>query len=63
MEVLNQFCAISGQTVNLNKSKLFISHNVPRVRARRLSALTGISLTNDLGKYLGVPLIHGRVTE
>lgn len=48
MEVLNYFCEISGQTVNLNKSKLFVSQNVSR--ARRLSALTGISLTNDLGK-------------
>ncbi|KAK8930502.1 hypothetical protein KSP39_PZI016628 [Platanthera zijinensis] len=28
-----------------------------------MSSILGISLTKNLGKYLGVPLIHGRITK
>ncbi|KAG5529761.1 hypothetical protein RHGRI_030220 [Rhododendron griersonianum] len=63
IDVLNEFCCMSGQTISLAKSKLFVSPNVPRNKARRLSAASGISLTNDLGKYLGIPLLHKRVSK
>lgn len=63
MEVLNDFCIMSGQTVNLSKSKLFVSPNVSRPKTRRLSNLCGIALTSDLGKYLGVPLLHKRASK
>lgn len=56
MEVLNDFYMLSRQTENLAKSKLYVSPNVPHVKARRLSNLCGIALTNDLGKYLGVQI-------
>lgn len=59
MEVLNTFCDISGQTINFAKSKLFVSANINR----RLSNLCRIPLTNDLGKYLGIPLFHSRVNK
>lgn len=42
MDVLMTFCSMSGQTINLNKSKVFIFKNVPRRRAKRLSALSEI---------------------
>lgn len=63
MQVLNEFCDISGQTVNLSKSKLYVSPNIDRNKARRLSIFCGIALTNDLGKYLGVPLLHKRSSK
>lgn len=63
MEVLNDFCSLSGQTVNLSKSKMFVSPNVTRRKARHLSNFCGIALTNDLGKYLGVPLLHKRTNR
>ncbi|KAL7224711.1 hypothetical protein ACSBR1_026069 [Camellia fascicularis] len=52
-----------GQRINLQKSKMFISPNVNRNLAKKLSQQCGISLTQDLGKYLGVPLIHSRVSR
>lgn len=60
MEVLNEFCIMSGQTINLEKSKVlvFVSPNVQRNKAKRISDFCGIKLTNNLGKYLGVPLLH-----
>ncbi|KAE8732459.1 hypothetical protein F3Y22_tig00002058pilonHSYRG00012 [Hibiscus syriacus] len=51
----------AGVEVNLQKSKKFISPNVNSNMARDLSHLCGISLTDDLGTYLGVPIIHKRV--
>lgn len=63
MDVLNTFCDMSGQTISLAKSKLFVSPNVRRRKARRFRDFCGIPLTNDLGKYLGVPLFHKRVSK
>lgn len=60
---LNEFCSLSGQSISLTKSKLFVSPNCSRQLARNISALCGIPLTSDLGKYLGVPLLHQRVTK
>ncbi|KAL7228890.1 hypothetical protein ACSBR2_007559 [Camellia fascicularis] len=60
MEVLNDFSAASGLKISLAKSKLFISPNIACHEARSLSNVCGISLTSDLGKYLGIPLIHKR---
>ncbi|KAL7215762.1 hypothetical protein ACSBR1_027827 [Camellia fascicularis] len=62
-EVMDEFCCISGLKINTHKSKLFISPNVDGRRARELSTLCGIPLTHDLGKYLGVPLVHGRLNR
>ncbi|KAA3474533.1 reverse transcriptase [Gossypium australe] len=53
----------SGLTVNLEKSKLFISPNIHSTISSRLSQVCGIPLTNDLDKYLGVPLIHKRASK
>ncbi|CAL1384036.1 unnamed protein product [Linum trigynum] len=60
---LEDFCLSSGQKVNLHKSAMFVSPNVHRDKAQRLSARAGISLTNDLGRYLGISAINGKVTK
>lgn len=63
MEVLNEFCEISGQKINLQKSKLFVSSNSPRSEALSLSYQSGIGLTHDLGKYLGTPVLRSRISK
>ncbi|KAL7218975.1 hypothetical protein ACSBR2_012110 [Camellia fascicularis] len=63
MSTLEEFCEISRFKINAQKSKVFVSSNIDRRVARDLSAKCGIPLTSDLGKYLGVPLMHGRVTR
>lgn len=60
MAVMDDFCFMSGQTINFSRSKLFVSKNVHRRHARNLSSFSGIPLTTNLGKYLGIPLLHGR---
>ena len=58
---LEIFCDASSQKVNAAKTKVFFfSRNVNHVQARELSQKLGFSLTSDLGKYLGVLLLHKR---
>lgn len=62
-DIMAKFCLASGHKINLTKSKAFSSKNVHFNRGRALCQILGIDLTADLGKYLGVPLIHSRVTK
>ncbi|KAL7243686.1 hypothetical protein ACSBR1_015991 [Camellia fascicularis] len=42
---------------------MYVSPNYDKRKARDLSSKCGMPLTVELGKYLGVPLIHGRVNR
>lgn len=58
--VLNLFCESSGQKVSVEKTRVFFSKNVSRESKKELSEALGFQPTEDLGKYLGAPLIHHR---
>ncbi|KAF7830019.1 reverse transcriptase [Senna tora] len=58
-DCINNFCISSGQKVNADKTRVFFSRNVSFLGGGTLSNALGFTSTNDLGKYLGVPLIHG----
>lgn len=61
--IMQWFCGALGHKINLNKSKVFFSKNIHFNRAQELSHELGIGITGDLGKYLGVPLLHKRATK
>lgn len=61
--IMSYFCGVSGHKISLSKSKMFVSKNVHASRAIRYSHMVGIGLTPDLGKYLGVPILHGRMVK
>ncbi|OMO73212.1 reverse transcriptase, partial [Corchorus capsularis] len=63
VETLKEFNLWSGQSVSLAKSKICASNNIRKSEAFELSRRAKIPLTEDLGKYLCVPLIHSRVTK
>lgn len=42
---------------------MYFSKNTSEVLARSLSQISGFTTTKDLGKYLGVPVLHRRVTK
>lgn len=63
MRILNNFQNLSRQVISINKSKLFVGPNVSSQVIRGIRRVCGIPIIEDLGKYLGVPLIHGRVTR
>ncbi|KAK4270478.1 hypothetical protein QN277_023510 [Acacia crassicarpa] len=59
---LDTFCMASGLKVNASKTRVFFSKNVNHLRRTELCEILGFQVTPDLGKYLGVPLHHERVT-
>ncbi|KAK3183172.1 hypothetical protein Dsin_030458 [Dipteronia sinensis] len=58
-ECLDIFCNTSGQQFSFPKSRIFCSNNMKDGDARNIVSVCGSPLTKNLGKYLGVPLIHG----
>lgn len=60
---LDEFCHLSGQRVSFEKSVICVSPNVSADLAHSIATISGSPLTDCLGKYLGVPLIHKRVTK
>ena len=42
---------------------VFFSRNVNDGIARHLGQLLGITITDYLGQYLRVPIVHGRITK
>ncbi|OMO67719.1 reverse transcriptase [Corchorus olitorius] len=59
--VLDCFCLASGAKVSLEKSRMYITPKASGGNARLVSSILGIGTTNDLGKYLGIPLVHKKV--
>lgn len=57
MEVLNNFCEMSGQMVSSEKTSIFFSKNVDTRIRRRLSLMSGFTNTTSMGKYFGIPLL------
>lgn len=55
--------ATPNKRVNFQKSKFNASPSVPRREILKYSAIYGMSDTKDLGTYLGIPIIHGRVKK
>lgn len=62
-ECLKNFCDVSGQKLSLPKSKNFISPIVNPDVATHISVESGIEITKDLGTYLGVLLLHKRLSK
>ncbi|KAG8383563.1 hypothetical protein BUALT_Bualt04G0026600 [Buddleja alternifolia] len=60
-DILDSFCTHSGHLVNKHKSKIFFSKSVGNRCKRDLANCLEMSSTNNLGKYLGVPILHERV--
>lgn len=46
----------------MEKSQIFFSQNVSPEKANRITEQAGIARTDNLGKYLGVPSLHGRMS-
>lgn len=61
--ILDTFCKISGQKVSQPKSKVYFSKNTSAALQGEISRLLDFSVTQNLGVYLGVPILHGRLTK
>lgn len=62
-KVLDLFCRFSGLKVSDPKSRIFFSKNVNGVLKNHLCNISGFQVTDDIGKYLGVSIIHECVSK
>ncbi|MDP0995402.1 hypothetical protein, partial [Klebsiella pneumoniae] len=61
--VLDNFCRASGEKISVAKSKIFFSANTSSDIQEAIISDLGFESTTDLGIYLGIPTINGRVTK
>lgn len=62
-ECIEVFYKLSGQRINYEKSVVYFSEMVNRHVAKDIANICGSPLTNNLGTYLGVPIIHNRIVK
>ena len=58
---VHNFCAMSDQLVNFHKSSVPFSNNIQWAMKRRLGEVLNVSKSNGISKYLGYPIIQGRI--
>ena len=58
LEVLENFCNMAAQRINVNKSRIFFSPNVSGRKKNSICRKLGLMATQNLGRYLGFPLLH-----
>lgn len=61
--ILDLFCKFSRKKVSERKSSIFFSKNVDGGMKNHLCRVSGFQNTEDIGKYLGVPILHDRVSR
>ena len=61
--MLDGFCLTSGHRISKDKTTMFFSRNTDDHAAQQIGQSFGFKVVADLGKYLGVPIIHGRTTR
>ncbi|KAA3454599.1 Retrovirus-related Pol polyprotein LINE-1 [Gossypium australe] len=61
--ILSLFCETSGHKISTGKSNIFYSKSTEAETRNQISQLFGFQEVQNLGKYLGVPLLHDRVTK
>lgn len=60
---LDIFCEASGSKVSLAKSKVYFSPNTNVQVRYQICANLAMEATEDMGTYLGVPTIHGKISK
>lgn len=58
---LGNFCELSGQRINHQKSSLLFSNNTSDEVQQSISNVFRVPVVTDMGKYLGIPSIHRRL--
>lgn len=62
-EVLQKFCLASGLKVSVQKTRFLVSKNVTIAKISKFASITSFQHTSNLGKYIGFPLLTGRVKK
>ncbi|KAK4274978.1 hypothetical protein QN277_018129 [Acacia crassicarpa] len=57
---LDRFCLMSGAKVSRQKSSVYFSPRVPVNTKQNISSITGMRISTEIGRYLGVSLSRRR---
>ncbi|PKI45344.1 hypothetical protein CRG98_034262 [Punica granatum] len=63
MRILDVFCGASGQKVSPAKSIIHFLRNVADPIRSAICHRCSFTPTDELGRYLGIPIVHGRVRK
>ncbi|CAL1366122.1 unnamed protein product [Linum trigynum] len=63
MDCIEAFCSASGEQISKEKSRVLFSKNTKCSNRRDICNRLGIQETDDLGRYLGVPVLHGIISK
>lgn len=63
MRCIKNFSSKSSLITNLSKSLIFCSPNTSYRMKKQIGDLAGIPITDNLGRYLGIPILHERVSK
>lgn len=61
-DIMHEFCQSSSQRVSIDKTCIFFSKYLHLNVKPQIASKAGLQVTNVLSKYLGVPILHKRVT-
>lgn len=59
----NNISKKSGLNINLNKSLIYFSSNIANRIKQKIGEVTKLTVTMQLGKYLGMSIIKKRVSK
>lgn len=60
---LSLFCKLSGQNINLQKSKIILFKNCTPNLAKEVANVFNIKIGNSYGKYLRYPILQNQPTH
>jgi len=60
---LDDFCAMSWRKVSYTNSSVYFSNNTSMDMIEEICWILEMPRTEDLGRYLGVPTLHGRISR
>lgn len=60
---LDMFCKATGLMINIQESRMMVSKNISQRKASKFANILGFKSTQNIGKYLGFPLLVGRVKK
>ena len=60
MRTMEDFCRMSGLKINLEKSRAMAFKLLTTRKKDSLMMVTSIRFMDDIGKYLGIPILKGR---
>ena len=62
-KLIDDFCLFSGQSLNTSKSSIYYAPSTIKYHRRQTKSILGIKKNKTHEKYLGLPIINGRVTK